>query len=344
MRYLSVEITVSSPVAETRTYAIALNNNLDMSNYDNVMKIQQFVGKYKDTPDLSKFAIVELTLDEGGIHPGNDTSSKLVGNILQTFESLTDDPPIASDNLEADILYYVYFVTFQGPSGVNQTVITTSKKSPPKFEEGPFKRILNYNKAITPSFIQYAGTSDLRHYFDIQFTLLVGSKLSEIIFVFQTIPIVLEDENYEWTVTIYRGAILSKMTKTYLNSDGEKVTTWFSQMRAQTGGWENLNTNPLSKERATTPVTAENAQFRMRGWYTNDGTNIEHIFMLDDIELGGKVNSNAVFDGDIPLFKASEYNLLIENGYNNFKSVESVVIASYSPTGNDSTSRIDLST
>jgi len=344
MRYLSVEITVSSPVAETRTYAIALNNNLDMSNYDNVMKIQQFVGKYKDTPDLSKFAIVELTLDEGGIHPGNDTSSKLVGNILQTFESLTDDPPIASDNLEADMLYYVYFVTFQGPSGVNQTVITTSKKSPAKFEEGPFKRILNYNKAITPSFIQYAGTSDLRHYFDIQFTLLVGSKLSEIIFNFSSTPIVLEDEYYYWRFQLYNGYIIYQIGYHYINNDGETVKTWIGESRGPTGSYEHINTNPLTIERATTPVTAENAQVRFRGWYTNDGTNNKWTLMLDDIELSEKSVTNGALVDKIPLFEDSEYNLLIEGAADSFKSVESVVIASYSPTGNDSTSRIDLST
>jgi hypothetical protein len=100
------------------------NTDYDINQYANVMDIQTFVYEHRNDIN-NKFAIVEL-FNAKSKHLG-DGSENLDGILLQSFKDLiTPTPRNILKNIPIPIVH-IYIVTFQGATGVNQTVKVTKK-------------------------------------------------------------------------------------------------------------------------------------------------------------------------------------------------------------------------
>ena len=119
--HILVNAPITSSIPNTRTFAVASKTEhiLDAENYQNVMSIEDFVTTNRDDPRF-KWAIVELFNSSSLKHSGNGSEENLSGVLLQAFDAVNTQS-ITRNILVNATPYYVYIVTFQGPTGVNQT-------------------------------------------------------------------------------------------------------------------------------------------------------------------------------------------------------------------------------
>ena len=120
--HILVNAPITSSIPGTRTFAVAFETEyiLDAENYQHVMSIEDFVTTNRDDP-MFKWAIVELFNSSSLKHSGNGSEENLSGVLLQAFDTPVSTQPITRNILVNATPYYVYIVTFQGPTGVNQT-------------------------------------------------------------------------------------------------------------------------------------------------------------------------------------------------------------------------------
>lgn len=118
---IGVDIVIQSNIANTRTYALACVESINVSEYANQVIVQQFFQRYKDDPNY-RLAVVELK-DKitGQSHQGG--SNHMVGSLLQVFDSF------GSGNRTSDfstLSYSVYVITYQSPNARNPTIKVVS--------------------------------------------------------------------------------------------------------------------------------------------------------------------------------------------------------------------------
>lgn len=71
---IGVDIVIQSNIANTRTYALACAESINVSEYANQVIVQQFFQRYKDDPNY-RLAVVELKdKNTGQSHQGEDPS------------------------------------------------------------------------------------------------------------------------------------------------------------------------------------------------------------------------------------------------------------------------------
>ena len=119
---IGVGIYIQSDIANTRTYALACAESINVSEYANQVIVQQFFQRYKDDPNY-RLAVVELK-DKftGQSHQGG--SKQMVGSLLQVFNSF------GSGNRTSDfstLSYSVYVITYQSPNARNPTIKVVSE-------------------------------------------------------------------------------------------------------------------------------------------------------------------------------------------------------------------------
>lgn len=121
---IQVTVDIQADVPHSRSYAVAFHTFYDLNEYTNVMDIQTFVLQNKDSSYM-KWSIVELSTSANVLrrHPGGSTEVQMNGVLLQAFQDLSSPQLSIIDHANT---YYVYIVTIQGPSAVNQTIKVTS--------------------------------------------------------------------------------------------------------------------------------------------------------------------------------------------------------------------------
>lgn len=118
---ISVSISVQASIPNTRTYALACKETLDMTSYANQVIVQQFFQQYKNNSNY-RFAVTELKDQTTGLfHSGG--SKTMIGTLLQVFDSFSAD---TRTNDFSTLSYKVYVITFQSPEARNPTVKVVS--------------------------------------------------------------------------------------------------------------------------------------------------------------------------------------------------------------------------
>ena len=107
---LEVSVDVNAEFSNTRTFAVACEQILNVDEYENQMVVQQFVQARMDNP-VYRLSVVELS-------PPQQT------NLLQVFSTFDDDTRYAVTD---GATYTVYFVTFQSIDANNPTIKVVSK-------------------------------------------------------------------------------------------------------------------------------------------------------------------------------------------------------------------------
>ena len=119
---IGVDIVIQSNIANTRTYALACAESINVSEYANQVIVQQFFQRYKDDPNY-RLAVVELKDKFTGQSHQGGGSKQMVGSLLQVFDSF------GSGNRTSDfstLSYSVYVITYQSPNARNPTIKVVS--------------------------------------------------------------------------------------------------------------------------------------------------------------------------------------------------------------------------
>lgn len=117
---INVDVHVTAVVPNSRTFALACIERLDVNDYANQMSLQNFCQQYKDDTNY-RFAVVELKYN-GNTHTGNNISLPMSGTLYQIFDSF-NSVKLINDNFST---YTVYVITYQSPDARNPTIKVVS--------------------------------------------------------------------------------------------------------------------------------------------------------------------------------------------------------------------------